>query len=70
MAHDNISLGDGVTVGGRLLGGEQASGAGAVTLIHDTVNEAGLTCPRRRRGRRAVAHHDAGVEGRSCKSTP
>jgi hypothetical protein len=37
MAHDNISVGDGVTVDGRLLGGEQASGAGAVTLIHDTI---------------------------------
>jgi hypothetical protein len=39
MAHDNISLGDGVTVQGRLLGGEQASGAGAVTLIHDTITK-------------------------------
>jgi hypothetical protein len=37
MAHDNISLGNGVTVEGRLLAGEQASGAGAVTLIHDTI---------------------------------
>jgi hypothetical protein len=37
LAHDTISLGDGVTVAGRLLGGEQASGAGAVTLIHDTI---------------------------------
>ena len=39
LAHDNISLGDGVTVEGRLLGGEQASGAGAVTLIHDTITK-------------------------------
>jgi hypothetical protein len=39
LAHDNISLGDGVTVEGRLLGGEQASGAGAVTLIHDTIRK-------------------------------
>ena len=39
MAHDNISLGDGVTVNGRLLGGEQASGSGAVTLIHDTITK-------------------------------
>jgi hypothetical protein len=39
LAHDNISLGDGVTVDGRLLGGEQASGAGAVTLIHDTITQ-------------------------------
>jgi Ice-binding-like len=37
LAHDDISLGDGVTVSGRLLAGEQASGAGAVTLIHDTI---------------------------------
>jgi Ice-binding-like len=37
MAHDDISLGDGVTVQGRLLAGEQASGSGAVTLIHDTI---------------------------------
>lgn len=37
MAHDDISLGNGVTVSGRLLGGEQASGSGAVTLIHDTI---------------------------------
>ena len=37
LAHDDISVGDGVTVDGRLLGGEQASGTGAVTLIHDTV---------------------------------
>ena len=37
LAHDDISLGDGVTVDGRLLAGEQASGAGAVTLIHDTI---------------------------------
>ena len=37
LAHDSISLGDGVTVLGRLLAGEQASGTGAVTLIHDTI---------------------------------
>jgi hypothetical protein len=37
LAHDNISLGDGVIVDGRLLAGEQASGTGAVTLIHDTI---------------------------------
>ena len=37
MAHDDISLGSGVTVDGRLMAGEQASGAGAVTLIHDTI---------------------------------
>ena len=37
MAHDDISLGSGVTVDGRLFAGEQASGAGAVTLIHDTI---------------------------------
>jgi hypothetical protein len=37
LAHDNISLGDGVTVDGRLFASEQASGAGAVTLIHDTI---------------------------------
>lgn len=38
LAHDNISLGDGVTVNGRLLAGEQASSTGAVTLIHDTIS--------------------------------
>jgi pyruvate/2-oxoglutarate dehydrogenase complex dihydrolipoamide acyltransferase (E2) component len=37
LAHDDISLGDGVTVHGRLLAGAQPSGAGAVTLIHDTI---------------------------------
>ncbi|MEX2211538.1 MAG: ice-binding family protein [Gaiellaceae bacterium] len=37
LAFASISLGDGVTVDGRLLAGEQASGAGAVTLIHDTI---------------------------------
>lgn len=37
LAHDTITLGDGVTVDGRLLAGEQASGTGAVTLIHDTI---------------------------------
>ncbi|MDX6485005.1 MAG: hypothetical protein QOF43_158 [Gaiellaceae bacterium] len=36
MAHDDISLGDGVTVTGRLLAAEQGN-AGAVTLIHDTI---------------------------------
>ncbi len=36
LAHDNISLGNAVTVDGRLLGGEQASGTGAVTLIHES----------------------------------
>jgi hypothetical protein len=39
LAHDTISLGDGVTVEGRLLAGEQASGTGAVTLIHDTITK-------------------------------
>ena len=38
LAHDNISLGDGVTVQGRLLAGEQGD-AGAVTLIHDTITK-------------------------------
>ena len=37
MAHTSISLGASVTVDGRLLAGEQASGAGAVTLINDTI---------------------------------
>jgi type VI secretion system secreted protein VgrG len=37
MAHDDISLEDGVTVNGRLLAGAQANHAGAVTLIHDTI---------------------------------
>ncbi|MGZ4419235.1 MAG: ice-binding family protein, partial [Gaiellaceae bacterium] len=39
LAHTTISLGDGVTVDGRLLAGAQASGAGAVTLIHDTITK-------------------------------
>jgi len=39
LAHDDISLGDGVTVDGRLLAGAQASGAGAVTLIHNTITK-------------------------------
>ena len=43
LAHTSVSLGDGVTVHGRLLAGEQASGAGAVTLIHDTIT-APTTC--------------------------
>jgi hypothetical protein len=38
LAYDDISLGAAVTVHGRLLAGEQASQAGAVTLIHDTIN--------------------------------
>ncbi len=37
LAHTSISLGASVTVDGRLLAGEQASGAGAVTLINDTI---------------------------------
>jgi len=37
LAHDTITLGNGVTVDGRLLAGEQASGAGAVTMIQDTI---------------------------------
>jgi hypothetical protein len=37
MANTSISLGAAVTVDGRLLAGEQASGAGAVTLINDTI---------------------------------
>jgi Ice-binding-like len=39
LAHDDISLGDGVTVNGRLLSGAQGSGAGAVTLSHDTITQ-------------------------------
>lgn len=38
LAHDDISLGDGVTVHGRLLAAEQGN-AGAVTLIHDTITK-------------------------------
>jgi type VI secretion system secreted protein VgrG len=37
LAHDDISLGDSVTVDGRLLAGGQANHAGAVTLISDTI---------------------------------
>jgi hypothetical protein len=45
MAHDDISLGDGVTVDGRVLAGNQPSGVGAVTLIHDTITRP-TTCLR------------------------
>ncbi len=37
LAHDDISLGNSVTVDGRLLAGGQANHAGAVTLIADTI---------------------------------
>jgi type VI secretion system secreted protein VgrG len=37
LAHDTISVGNGVTVNGRLLAGAQASHAGAITLIMDTI---------------------------------
>ena len=37
LAHTSITLGDGVTVYGRLLAGEQASQEGAVTLLRDTI---------------------------------
>jgi hypothetical protein len=39
LAHDDINLGDSVTVDGRLLAGEQASGNGEVTMIHDTITK-------------------------------
>jgi hypothetical protein len=39
MAHDDITVGDSVTVNGRLLAGEQASGLGEVTMIHDTITK-------------------------------
>jgi hypothetical protein len=42
LANDTISLGAAVTVDGSLLAGEQGSGAGAVTLINDTITTA--TC--------------------------
>ncbi len=51
LAHDDISLGDGVTVDGRLLAGEQASGSGAVTLIHDTITKP-TTCVTQASSRR------------------
>jgi len=38
MAHDDISIGTGAFINGRLLSGAQPSGAGAVTLISNTVN--------------------------------
>ena len=38
LAKNSISLGDAVTVDGRLLAGE-SNGAGAVTLIHDTITK-------------------------------
>jgi hypothetical protein len=37
LAHDDITLLDSVTVYGRLLAGEQASGLGEVHLLHDTI---------------------------------
>ena len=37
LAHDDISVDDGVTVQGRLLAGGQANHQGAVTLIHDRI---------------------------------
>jgi hypothetical protein len=37
LAHDDISVGSGATVEGRLLAGAQPGGAGAVTLISDTI---------------------------------
>lgn len=45
MAHDDISLEDGVTVDGRLLAGAQANHAGAVTLIHDTITKPTCAAP-------------------------
>ena len=39
MAHDDISVGNGVTVLGRLLAGAQANKAGALTLISDTITK-------------------------------
>jgi hypothetical protein len=39
MAHDDIAVLDSVTVAGRLLAGAQANGAGALTLIHDTITK-------------------------------
>ncbi len=40
MAHDDISVGNGVTVLGRLLAGAQANKAGALTLISDNITKA------------------------------
>jgi hypothetical protein len=45
LAHDDISLGAGVTVDGRLLAGQQASGIGAVTLIGDTITRPSCAAP-------------------------
>ncbi|MDX6367577.1 MAG: hypothetical protein QOK30_2653 [Nocardioidaceae bacterium] len=45
MAHDDISVKDGVTVNGRLLGGARANHAGAVTLIHDTITRPTCAAP-------------------------
>ena len=42
LANTSISLGAAVTVDGSLLAGEQPSGAGAITLINDTITKA--TC--------------------------
>jgi hypothetical protein len=58
MAHDDISLGNGVTVDGRLLAGEQGSGAGAVTLIHDTIIRPS-TCLSQRAADEAAAAAEA-----------
>jgi len=37
MAHDDITVGTGAAVAGRLLAGAQANGAGALTLINNTI---------------------------------
>jgi len=37
LAHDDISIGTGAQIHGRLLSGAQPSGAGAITLISDTI---------------------------------
>jgi ice-binding like protein len=41
LAHDDITLGDAVTVQGRLLAAAQPSSGGRVTLIHDTITRTG-----------------------------
>jgi hypothetical protein len=45
LAHTSISLGAAVTVDGALMAGEQASGAGAVTLINDTITRSTCAAP-------------------------
>ncbi|HUR50610.1 MAG TPA: ice-binding family protein [Mycobacteriales bacterium] len=69
LAHDDISLGDSVTVDGRLLGGEQESGAGAVTLIHDTITTPSCTSSGTTGGGTGTTGGSTGTTGSSTNGT-